>query len=269
MITVIVLAAIVITLMYFHLIEDREYALKLALKTQSQLIERELERFSDVSQQITSRTRARQQLMAYNEGDVSLRAYRENGYAILMDALNKFPDLVALLRYDKNGELALSVGGKLSEFGVKGDVLLERNGEALNEVVYDEHTPYLMVVTPILDQARQVGTDVSYYSLARFEKIINDGLFSDEKLKFAFSSSLKERQTALENGLREKLNQEVEQAAGPYRQRLEALNKQEVAIKQRIAQAEEMLRAEVRGAVDSKKEEAQDKLKDKLKGLKF
>jgi hypothetical protein len=61
----------------------------------------------------------------------------------------------------------------------------------------------------------------------------------------------------------------VEKAAGPYKDQLVYLNNTEVTVEQRINQLDEMLKAELKSAVDSKKQEASDKLKDQLKGLKF
>jgi len=95
----------------------------------------------------------------------------------------------------------------------------------------------------------------------------------DEKLKDSFSRKLKERQAALEKGLKTRLEKQVEEVAAPYKQGLSDINKREETIKQRLALSEKMLAAQVKEAVEVKREEAKDKmkdkLKDKLKGLKF
>jgi uncharacterized protein (TIGR03545 family) len=91
----------------------------------------------------------------------------------------------------------------------------------------------------------------------------------DEQLKQAVAGELKNTQVELEQKLKTRLNAEVEKAAGPYKDQLVYLNNTEVTVEQRINQLDEMLKAELKSAVDSKKQEASDKLKDQLKGLKF
>jgi uncharacterized protein (TIGR03545 family) len=91
----------------------------------------------------------------------------------------------------------------------------------------------------------------------------------DEQLKQAVAGQLKTAQTELEQKLKARLNAEVEKTAGPYKDQLAYLTDTEGTVEQRIDQLDEMLKAELKSAVDSKKQEATDKLKDQLKGLKF
>ena len=77
------------------------------------------------------------------------------------------------------------------------------------------------------------------------------------------------KQAELEQKLKTRLNEEVAKAAGPHQDQLAFLTKTEGTVEQRINQLDEMLKAELKSAVDTKKQEAKDKLKDQLKGLKF
>lgn len=91
----------------------------------------------------------------------------------------------------------------------------------------------------------------------------------DEQLKQAVAGQLKSAQAELEQKLKTRLNEEVAKAAGPHQDQLAFLTKTEGTVEQRINQLDEMLKAELKSAVDTKKQEAKDKLKDQLKGLKF
>lgn len=91
----------------------------------------------------------------------------------------------------------------------------------------------------------------------------------DKQIKNAAVSQLKSKQGEFEQKLNARLAQEVEQSAGPYKDQLAALTQTEGSLDERINQIEAMLKTEMQSAVDSKKQEAEQKLKDKLKGLKF
>ena len=91
----------------------------------------------------------------------------------------------------------------------------------------------------------------------------------DEHLKQAVAGQLKTAQNELQQKFQARLNTEVENSAGPYKDQLAFLNKTEGTMDQRINQLDDMLKVELKSAVDSKKQEATDKLKDKIKGLKF
>ncbi len=91
----------------------------------------------------------------------------------------------------------------------------------------------------------------------------------DEIIKRVAISELSAQQKELEKKLRTHLDAEVEKVAGPYQDQVAALTKSEGNLDERIAQLEELLKAELKSAVDSQKKEVEEKLKDKLKGLGF
>ncbi|WP_455209564.1 TIGR03545 family protein [Kaarinaea lacus] len=91
----------------------------------------------------------------------------------------------------------------------------------------------------------------------------------DEQLKQAVAGQLKTAQSELETKFKARLNDEIATMAGPYKDQLAFLTDKESSLDQRINNLDKMLKAELKSAVDTKKQEAEDKLKDKLKGLKF
>ncbi|MGD8639528.1 MAG: TIGR03545 family protein [Gammaproteobacteria bacterium] len=91
----------------------------------------------------------------------------------------------------------------------------------------------------------------------------------DDQLKQAVAGQLKTAQSELESKFKARLNDEVSSLAGPHKDQLAFLTNKETALDQRINNLDEMLKAELKSAVDTKKQETKDKLKDKLKGLQF
>jgi len=95
----------------------------------------------------------------------------------------------------------------------------------------------------------------------------------DKKVKQRASEKLKAKQKVFEENIQARLNDEVENATGPYKEQLALLNKTEGSLDERINQLETMLKSQMQSAVDSQKQEAEQKLKDglqdKLKGFGF
>lgn len=91
----------------------------------------------------------------------------------------------------------------------------------------------------------------------------------DDQLKQAVAGQLKSAETELEQKVKVRLNTEVEKAAGPHQDQLAFITRTEGSVEQRINQLDEMLKAELKSAVDNKKQEAKDKIKGQLKGLKL
>lgn len=91
----------------------------------------------------------------------------------------------------------------------------------------------------------------------------------DAQLKNAVAGQLKSAQSELENKFKTRLNDKIGAMAGPHKEQLAFLTDKESTLDQRINKLEKMLKAKLKSATDTKKQEAKDKIKDKLKGLKF
>jgi len=91
----------------------------------------------------------------------------------------------------------------------------------------------------------------------------------DKQIKRAAISQLQAKQAALEQKLKKRLDAQVEDAAGPYKDQVALLTRTEGSLDERVKQLQRMLEAELQSAVDSQKKQVEEKLKDKLKGFKF
>ena len=91
----------------------------------------------------------------------------------------------------------------------------------------------------------------------------------DEQLKQAVAGQLNAAQVELEKKFNARLNDKIADIAGPYKDQLAFLTDKQNTLDQRINKLNELLKAKLKSATDSKKQEATDKLKGKIKGLKF
>ena len=91
----------------------------------------------------------------------------------------------------------------------------------------------------------------------------------DDQLKQAVAGQLKSTQADLEKQFKARLNDKITNVAGPYKDQLAFLTDKQNTLDQRINKLDEMLKAKLKSAIDTKKQEATEILKDKIKGLKF
>ncbi|WP_028293063.1 TIGR03545 family protein [Oceanobacter kriegii] len=93
----------------------------------------------------------------------------------------------------------------------------------------------------------------------------------DSQLSSAFNQRLKAQQDKLEARLQGKLDDKINEFAGPYADQLKALNNDDQKLTDKLAQLEDMGRAELDNYVDQQKQQAKEKAaekaKDKLKSL--
>ena len=170
----VVVAFVSITPLFNHLKEDTEQDLSFAVKNKTLAIEEYLARAKDVALQITSRTRIRDYLEAYNKGQIGLDELVNFTAPKLVDAMSLSAEVKGVSRLDQEGNLVVQVGTPIpKEFW-------PLPGKASKEpIVHDPiaigDRTYLVVGAPILnDQSVRVGTDIVLFDLGRLQKIVQD-----------------------------------------------------------------------------------------------
>ena len=174
-----VVVALVSILPLYSLLKDREErGLLFTLRTKAMAVEELLSRTTDITWQITSRTRAREKLVEYNRAEVTLDQLVDFSSPILTDALEKSEEVEGICRLDRRGRPVLQVGTPIPR-----EYWPEIEEDAVKAIIQgpvtldDEH--YLLVSAPILDrQSVQVGADIVLFELTRLERLITnpDGL---------------------------------------------------------------------------------------------
>ena len=115
-----------------------------------------LAHYKDVAAQVSSRTRARERLEAYNRGEIDLVALKTEVTAILNDALTRSDTILGITRLDLAGEPVLEVGDATGE-----PPAADGKQVVLSDFTNREGRLVIVARSPILNrEADIVGTDI-------------------------------------------------------------------------------------------------------------
>ncbi|MFV2056269.1 MAG: ATP-binding protein [Thiohalomonadales bacterium] len=169
-----VVAFIGITPLYNRLKVEQSGKLSFTIHTRFMAINQHLTRSIDIAEQVTSRTKIRLKLEAFNRGESTVHEVADFSSKLLEDAMLKSTELVSITRLDRDDRYVLSVGNVLRweqwvvpEHG-------SQKAKIKGPVVIDDES-FLIVGAPILSRnGERVGTDVVVFSLDSLEKIMLD-----------------------------------------------------------------------------------------------
>jgi len=156
-------------------------------------LEEYLNRISDITVQITSRSVIRNRLEAYNRGEIDRATLIKDTGPKLQDALTQSSLLRGIIRLDHRGEPVVVLGR--TELNTLP--LLPANQVRIDGPVYANGVLSLVVSAPIINNQReQVGTDIGIFDVAIIEELLNSvgtsgaSLFiaqaNGEKIQFPF-----------------------------------------------------------------------------------
>jgi PAS domain S-box-containing protein len=170
----IIVALVSIIPLFNHIKKDEDRNLLSAVKARTLAVEEYLSRAKDIALQITSRTRIRDYLDAYNKGEIGLNELVNFTAPKLVDAMNLAEEVDGISRLDHKGSLVVQVGLPIPEELWR--VPDEKSGEVfINNPIALEGGSYLVVGAPILDgQSRRVGTDIILFRVTRLRQIVED-----------------------------------------------------------------------------------------------
>ena len=170
--------------LYSHLREGVGRNLFHSMKTKTVAVEEYLSRVKDIALQITARTKAREELEAYNEGTVDLETLVSFCRDILIDAMDISQVVAGIVRLDAKGRSVVHVGLPIpdqkwplhaAEFP---DVIIHGPISMNNE-------SYIAVSAPITGRQKQrVGTDIVLFKMSRLKSLVQDyaGLGETEEI---------------------------------------------------------------------------------------
>tara|TARA_R110002167_G_scaffold2226_8_gene11417 strand:+ start:575 stop:2410 length:1836 start_codon:yes stop_codon:yes gene_type:complete len=124
------------------------------------------------------------------------------------------------------------------------------------------HTVFAQELTRALASIKQFTIDARANGELTSPKL-EFGSDIDKQLNSAFNQRLREQQNKLEAKLQSKLNDKISEYAGPYADDLQALNTADSSLTDKLAQLEDMARAELDDYVAEQKQEAKDKAQAK------
>ncbi|WP_152555710.1 hypothetical protein [Methylomarinum vadi] len=104
------LGAVFTYLLYRAERRQLEAALLSAMELQTAALEAEINRLKNITTQITSRTRIRQELEKYNRGLISQEALAAFSRPKLADAMRLAPDMIGISRLSTKGRVLIQIG---------------------------------------------------------------------------------------------------------------------------------------------------------------
>lgn len=129
----------------------------------------------DLARQVTSRTRIREELAAYNVGERSLEDLAEFTRPKLADAMNLSDEVVGLTRLDAAGRPVTSVGAAVPD-GLAKSLAEPSDTARLSPPAVLDRIPCLVIAAPILSRTGQrEGTDLVVMDISRLLDIIEQG----------------------------------------------------------------------------------------------
>lgn len=169
-----IVAAVSIIPLYDRLISEQEKTLVFAATTKTMAIEEFLTRSKDIANQITSRTRLRQKLEAYNAKEISLEELLPFFRKALGDALSGSEEVLGITRLDDRGQRIVQLGIVIPESS--WPIPESDSKEILVEgPVKLGDQSYLVIRAPILaNNSKRVGTDIVVFDLSKLRRIVTD-----------------------------------------------------------------------------------------------
>ena len=175
--------------LYWRLREHKEEELQFQTTTCVLLAKQYLDKLRSLTSQVGSRTRARQQLIAFERGEVDRATLVEFTSLILTDAAKSSEEIAGIVRFDARGK-EIARTGKEIPAALWNDFLVERETDpqvATEGTGFERDVRvipveigserYAIAGAPIRDNNRKrIGTDLLLFSKADLEQLIRDEL---------------------------------------------------------------------------------------------
>ncbi|OAB56931.1 hypothetical protein AY600_11390 [Phormidium willei BDU 130791] len=156
--------------------EGEQRNLEFAATTHGRTVQEILSRLTDIAMQVTSRTRARQELEAYNRGELEREPFVTSNQQILGDALDQSPEILGITRLDVNNNLAVQVGQTIPTRDWIVPSQSAQNAQLGSPFRLEEGQYALLVAAPILNgQGQRVGTDLVLFDISNLESLTRQG----------------------------------------------------------------------------------------------
>ena len=174
LVTGLVVALVIMLPLSRQLKEIKQQQLAFSADTRNQTLSQILSGISDVAEQIASRTKAREQLAAYNRKEIDKEALAVVVGPILSDALSGSELAVGIARMDASDRLAVA-SGRAVPLDIFPDLDKLTDKPVVNGPVIMGGESFIIVAAPILDRdEKKVGTDIVLFKTDSIEELVED-----------------------------------------------------------------------------------------------
>ena len=172
--TSILVALISIFPIYYSITSDQEKFLALDAKNRAAHMSSFIQRISNISMQISSRSYTRDMLIEYSEGKIDLTTLQERTHPILDDAMSFSDDIIGITRIDLLNRPIISIGHKIDKNFWPTSPIGDLEPK-LTAPIKSVKGAVIIFSSPILNRrSERTGTDIIVFSAKEVEKIIND-----------------------------------------------------------------------------------------------
>lgn len=151
---------VLVTPLYLQLQDSnkRDFAFKHQAK--AALLDKSVANFKDIAEQITSRTKLREILIEHNEGKISLEETQDKSKKLILDAMQKAKEIVAINRLDIRRQSVLNLGLTTPQ-RLANSLETPMNEIKVFEPFTMQNITVIAVACPILDKdKKEVGVDI-------------------------------------------------------------------------------------------------------------
>ena len=159
--------------LYLYGKQDSEKSLQFKVTSQALAIREHLSRYQDIARQVTSRTKARERLEAYNSGQIDFSELDKSITPILSDAMSLSSDVAGITRVALNGKTKVEVGLSIPH------AYWQLSNWDDSSIIFKsplkiENQYYLLVQAAINNRKGQfVGFDIIAYQLDQINQFID------------------------------------------------------------------------------------------------
>ncbi len=163
-ITSLIIGLISSILLYRSQAEQMESELKFQLELMAVVLDSEISRLKNLTTQITSRSRIRQELEKYLRKEINLADLNSFSTPKLADAMHLAPDMIGISRLDNNGIVLIQIGTPAPKQLWPKELLTEAVQTGNPQEV--EGQQLLVISAPILNrQGQKVGIDLVTFDI--------------------------------------------------------------------------------------------------------
>ncbi|MEL6325980.1 MAG: ATP-binding protein [Cyanobacteria bacterium J06626_23] len=148
--------------------------LRFALQTRELATEEFLNRAHGISQQIVSRTKARQVLEQYLDGEISYDDLVRFSHQALGDALENADDVASIVRFADDGKVAAELGIPIPPELLDLRAAASETSVIRGPVEIDGAQYFLIYARLYTDQRVQIGTDVLAFQVSSLQTLVED-----------------------------------------------------------------------------------------------
>jgi len=152
--------------------KDSEKALEYNVSTQAMTIRELFSRYQDIAIQVTTRTKAREQLSAFNNNQINLQSFQNSISPILSDAMRLSVDIAGITRVAIKGNSKVGVGVSVPE-KLWRSLEWDMKSPYLSSPVQVNGKSYFLVLASINTREKEfLGFDVIAFRMGRVEELI-------------------------------------------------------------------------------------------------